>query len=108
MIYKVIHFFTDLQDNNYPYSVGDRYPRNGLDVSEARIRELSGKDNKQGKPLIVAELEIKVTHGPYTKSEINRMSTAELKALATEKGVDGANDMTGVELKKILIEMLVV
>ncbi len=106
MIYKVIHFFTDLQDNNYPYSVGDLYPRNGLSVSEARIRELSGKDNKRGKPLIVAELEVKVISRPYTKSEINRMPTAELKALAAEKGVENAKDFTGGELKKILIEML--
>lgn len=41
----------------------------------------------------------------YTKTEINRMPLDELKALANEKGVDGADDMTGGELKKLLIEM---
>lgn len=41
----------------------------------------------------------------YTKTEINRMPLDELKALATEKDVNGANDMTGGELKKLLIEM---
>lgn len=41
----------------------------------------------------------------YTKTEINRMPLDELKSLATEKGVDGADDMTGGELKKLLIEM---
>ena len=40
----------------------------------------------------------------YTKTEINRMSTAELQALALENGIDGADEMTGAELKKVLIE----
>lgn len=51
-MYEVIHFFTDLQDNSYPYNVGDIFPHDGLMVSEARAEELSGNDNKQGKPLI--------------------------------------------------------
>ena len=40
----------------------------------------------------------------YTKTEINRMSTAELQALSLENGVDGSDEMTGAELKKVLIE----
>ena len=40
----------------------------------------------------------------YTKTEINRMSTAELQALALENDIDGADEMTGAELKKVLIE----
>ena len=40
----------------------------------------------------------------YTKTEINRMSTAELQELALENDIDGANEMTGAELKKVLIE----
>lgn len=51
-MYKVIKFFTDLHDNNYPYSVGDIYPRSGVEVGEGRIAELAGSDNKQGCPLI--------------------------------------------------------
>lgn len=43
----------------------------------------------------------------YTKTDINKMDKAELKKLASEKGVDGAQEMTGGELKKILIDMLV-
>lgn len=42
----------------------------------------------------------------YTKTEINRMSTAELKSFSMEHGVDNADNMTGAELKKVLIEML--
>ena len=52
MKYRVIKFFTDLQDNNYAYNVGDEYPRQGLKVSDARIKELSGSHNKQHTPLI--------------------------------------------------------
>lgn len=51
-MYKVIKFFTDLQDNNYPYTEGDTFPRVGLSVSESRLAELSGSDNLQGVPLI--------------------------------------------------------
>lgn len=51
-MYKVIKFFTDLQDNDFPYEVGDPFPRKGLEVSEDRLTELSGSDNKQGQPLI--------------------------------------------------------
>lgn len=37
----------------------------------------------------------------YTKTEINRMSTAELKDLAKENGID--DELTGAEIKKALI-----
>ena len=40
----------------------------------------------------------------YTKTEINRMSTAELQELASKEGIAGAEEMTGAELKKLLIE----
>lgn len=51
-MYKVIKFFTDLQDNSRPYNVGDTYPRKGLIVSDARIAELASSNNKQRQPLI--------------------------------------------------------
>lgn len=40
----------------------------------------------------------------YTKTEINRMSTAELREVARANGIDNTEDITGGELKKILIE----
>lgn len=52
MTYKVIKFFTDLQDNEHPYNVGDTFPRSGVTVTEARLAELSGRENRQGVPLI--------------------------------------------------------
>lgn len=44
------------------------------------------------------------TEKQYTKSEINRLSTAELQELASSVGIDGADEMTGSTLKKLLIE----
>lgn len=51
-MYRVIKHFTDLQDGGHPYNVGDQYPRDGKEVSEARIAELSGSKNRQKTPLI--------------------------------------------------------
>ena len=51
-MYKVIKYFTDLQDNNYAYYVGDTFPRNGVEVGSERIAELSSDKNLQGVPLI--------------------------------------------------------
>ena len=51
-MYKVIKNFTDLQDKNHPYNVGDTFPRKGLTVSAERLAELAGSNNKQGVPLI--------------------------------------------------------
>ena len=48
----MIKFFTDLQDNNHPYNVGDTFPREGLEVTEERLAELAGSNNLQGRPLI--------------------------------------------------------
>lgn len=42
------------------------------------------------------------TEVKYTKTEINRMSTADLKKLAKENGID--DGLSGAEIKKALIE----
>ena len=51
-MYKVIKFFTDLQDNRHPYNVGDVYPREGVTVSQKRLDELASDKNRQKTPLI--------------------------------------------------------
>ena len=51
-MYKVIKYFTDLQDNNYAYYAGDTFPHNGVEVGAERIVELSSDKNLQGVPLI--------------------------------------------------------
>lgn len=119
MSYKVIHYFTDLQDFNHPYKVGDDFPRLGLKVSNERLEELASSKNKQGKPLIEKVEEVKEKNFLdefaesvaedrnakkiiYTKTEINRMSTADLKELAKEQGID--DELSGADIKKALIK----
>ena len=51
-MYKVIKSFTDLQDNNYAYYVGDTFPHNGVEVGAERIAELASGNNRIGVPLI--------------------------------------------------------
>lgn len=51
-MYKVLNYFTDLQDGGFPYSVGDTFPRAGKTVSDDRIQELSGTQNLRGIALI--------------------------------------------------------
>ena len=55
-MYKVIKYFTDMQDGNYAYDPTDParniYPRKGLSVLPSRIKELATDKNRQGCPLI--------------------------------------------------------
>ena len=51
-MYKVIKSFTDLQDNNHAYYVGDTFPHNGVEVYAERIAELASDKNRLGVPLI--------------------------------------------------------
>lgn len=67
MQYKVIKLFTDLQDNNHRYEVGDTYPRTGYVSTPERIQELASSDNRQGVPLIE---EVKKRTKKKTESEI--------------------------------------
>lgn len=114
-MYEVIHYFTDLQDNEYPYNIGDIFPHDGLTVSEKRLKELSGSSNKQHKPLIkFVEGNLPFTddditfeekeNKKYTKTDIQRMNKDDLVSLAVEVGVDGAEEMSGADLKRELIE----
>lgn len=42
----------------------------------------------------------------YSKTTIKRMPTADLQALALEQGIENAMELTGAELKELLIEKL--
>lgn len=78
----------------YPYIVnknGVWYPA-GADVQE------------DTSPIPTDNLTEKLVHNGHTKTEISRMPTAELQELALENGIDGADEMTGAELKKVLID----
>lgn len=50
--YRVLTYFTDKEDREYPYNEGDLYPRDGLDVDPGRIMELSTSANIRGIKLI--------------------------------------------------------
>ena len=52
MCYKVIAYFEDLQDNNYPYNVGDVFPRENKTATKERIKELATTQNRRKIPLI--------------------------------------------------------
>ena len=54
------------------------------------------------KPVEEKKIE-EVKDDTLTKTDINRMSVAELKDLAKKEGISGADDMTGAEIKKVLI-----
>ena len=66
--YKVVSYFTDLQDNGYPYKVGDTYPREGMNPDAARIFELSTDANQRGIPLI-EEVQTKAETAETDKAE---------------------------------------
>ena len=64
MSYRVTQAFTDLQDNNYHYAVGDVYPHSGSVVSPKRIAELASSNNRRG----IAVIEV-VEEKPEPKKE---------------------------------------
>ena len=51
-MFRVIKHFTDMQDGNFAYNVGDEFPRKGMSVLPSRIKELASDKNRQGCPLI--------------------------------------------------------
>ena len=77
MSYEVIRYFTDLQDFNHAYKVGDKFPRLGMKVSEERLKELASNKNKQGVPLIKLVKEVKELE---EVAETEEIAVEELKA----------------------------
>ena len=67
-MYRVIHKFYDLKDNNHAYSVGDTFPHNGVEVDVERIAELKSDKNRLRVPLI-EEIEEKPKRTRKKKSE---------------------------------------
>jgi len=126
--YVVVEPFADIYDGFHDYYVGDVFPHDGRFIDPTRINSLATNANNLGKPLIrIAEEVTKksdkkkevVKDEPevkenteteseksYTKSEVNRMPLAKLKEVASEIGIDGTDEKTGGELKKLIIEKL--
>lgn len=84
--------------NGVYYQAGEDVPDNNLKETavEETLPPYSDED-------IVLETK-ENTPRQYSKTDINTMKTAELQSLAASVGVDGAEEMTGGELKKRLIE----
>lgn len=77
-MYRVIKFFTDLQDNNHAYKVGDVFPHDGMKVSEMRLKELSTDANRRHMPLI-----------EKVEEEPKEPETVEANNAQTEEPVEG-------------------
>lgn len=109
MKYKVVVAFKDLKDNSHLYRVGDEYPREGVKLDESRAKELSSPKNLANCVLIKAVEEAIVEDTPienaeYTRTEINKFSTAKLKEIAKELGLD--DSLSGNKLKPLIMEKL--
>lgn len=78
-MYIVVSAFTDLQDNNYIYQVGDEYPRRGFKASDERIASLSSTDNKIG--LVLIE---RVEDKKETKRVAEPTETADIPSVTDE------------------------
>ena len=74
--YLVIKSFSDMQDNNYKYHVGDYFPHDGLAVTPERIEELSTDKNRRKTPLIEEVKE--------EQPEVQAEETAPVKEETTE------------------------
>lgn len=72
--YRVIKFFTDLQDNSYKYNVGDIFPRDGLKVTQKRFAELASSKNRQHTPLIKKIITDDASKEPKEKTVRKRRS----------------------------------
>lgn len=73
MMYKVVKYFTDLQDSNHPYNVGDIFPRAGFEVLPSRLKELSSDRNRQRTPLIELVEEVgEAEDKPKSKRKSNK------------------------------------
>lgn len=86
----------------YPYAVkyNGEYYDSGEDVPETGGDAM---ENENPSPFSKDEEEY-TEEKQYTKTDINKMSTADLQALAAEEGIENAYGINGGELKKILIE----
>lgn len=89
----------------YPYAVkyNGEYYESGEDVPE--ITDMMEDENSLPFSDNDIELEENSEEKKYTKSDIQRMNKAELQELARNSGVEGADEMTGQELKDYLLSM---
>lgn len=88
----------------YPYAVkhNGNYYEAGEDVPE--IDDMAGSESSL--PYSDDDITLETQEDKkYTKTDINRMSVSELRKMALSTGVEGADEMTGAELREYLISL---
>ena len=83
--------------NGVYYPAGTDVPVGVKPVENKKVEEVKEDDFSQ----YMTPPE-ETTEFAYTKTEINRMSTADLKELAKEQGLD--DELSGADIKKALIK----
>lgn len=86
-----------VKHNGKYYPAGTDVPVGGKPVEDKKAEKPREDDFSQYMNPPIEETEV-----AYTKTEINRMSTADLKKLAKENGID--ESLSGAEIKKTLID----
>ena len=88
--YIVVKDFTDLQDNDHVYKADDQYPREGVKVTDDRIKELSSTDNKRKEVLIKEQ------------DDYSALTVKELQDIAKEREIEGYSKLKKDELIEAL------
>lgn len=83
----------------YPYIVNcnGKWYEAGADVPVSSSTNVAKTEEK-------AKAETNDKTAKYSKTDIQRMSTEQLKALAVAEGIDNAEETSGNQLKKMLVE----
>lgn len=85
MKYEVLEYFTDLQDNDYEYKVGDVYPHEGYTPTDKRISDLASAKNVRKHPIIKAIAASKMLEIPETPAEVNDAPDTDAEEITEEK-----------------------
>lgn len=73
-------------------------------MTRRNVKQRAVKKTDPVNSVIVETPTEKVAKVEYTKTIINRMSKDDLVALAIEQGIENAEETSGADLKKALIE----
>lgn len=79
-MYRVVVAFEDLQDGNYPYKVGEIFPREGKTVSKERLEELCTRLNRRRMVMIEKVQEPKVEEATEEEKPKKRTTRKTKKA----------------------------
>lgn len=83
-----------------------RAKQRGAKKNNAPLSNYENNTNEEPLPFTDNDItfETEAEEQKYTRTDINRMNKDDLVSLAVEAGIENAEDMSGNELKKELIE----